>query len=194
MLKKRNKIVIDQKYIDAFQKCKELLTNAPLLQYPDPDKPNVLTTDASTVALGAVLSQGTIGSDKPIAYASRTLSDTESRYSTIERELLAIIWAVKHFRPYLYGRKFTIYIDHRPLVWLYSLKEPNSKLTRWRLRLQEYDFDIVYKNGKQNINADALSRIKLNPIDSDDSQSLEVNLDPKEQKLQKYLTKLTDSR
>ncbi|CAK1594239.1 unnamed protein product [Parnassius mnemosyne] len=167
---------LDQKYIDAFQKCKELLTNAPLLQYPDPDKPYVLTTDASTVALGAVSSQGTIGSDKPIAYASRTLSDTETRYSTIERELLAIIWAVKHFRPYLYGRKFTIYTDHRPLVWLYSLKEPNSKLTRWRLRLQEYDFDIVYKNGKQNSNADALSRIKLNAIDSDDSQSLECQL------------------
>lgn len=193
-LKKRNKVVIDQNYIDSFQKCKEILTSVPLLQYPDPTKPYILTTDASNVALGAVLSQGPIGSDKPIAYASRTLSDTEARYSTIERELLAIIWAVKHFRPYLYGQKFQIYTDHRPLAWLYSLKEPNSKLTRWRLRLQEYDFTIVYKNGKQNTNADALSRIKLNAVDD---ASMRVNVDhddiqkviQKSQKLDKHRSK-----
>ncbi|CAK1578903.1 unnamed protein product [Parnassius mnemosyne] len=82
-LKKKNKIIIDQNYIDAFHKCKEILTSVPLLQYPDSTKPYILTTDASNVALGAVLSQGPIGSDKPIAYASRTLSNTESRYSTI---------------------------------------------------------------------------------------------------------------
>lgn len=184
-LKKRNKIIIDQNYIDAFNKCKELLTHAPLLQYPDYDKPFILTTDASNVALGAVLSQGQVGSDKPVAYASRTLSDTETRYSTIERELLAIIWATKHFRPYLYGRKFYIYTDHRPLAWLNSLKDPNSKLTRWRLRLQDFDFEIIYKNGKQNTNADALSRIKINALDSDDDgNSMAVNLDKKERKLQ----------
>lgn len=179
-LKKRNRIIIDQDYIDSFNKCKELLTHAPLLQYPDYEKPFILTTDASMVALGAVLSQGQIGSDKPIAFASRTLSDTESRYSTIERELLAIIWAVKHFRPYLYGRKFYIYTDHRPLVWLQSLKDPSSRLTRWRLRLQDYDFELVYKNGKQNTNADALSRIKINALDSEDENpSLIVNVEQK---------------
>ncbi|CAK1593440.1 unnamed protein product [Parnassius mnemosyne] len=187
-LKKRNKITIDEKYINAFEKCKEILTSVPLLQYPDFDKTFILTTDASNIALGAVLSQGPIGSDRPVAYASRTLSDTESRYSTIERELLAVIWAVKHFRPYLYGRKFVIYTDHRPLVWLYSLKEPNSKLTRWRLRLQEYDFEIIYKNGKQNTNADALSRIKVNALNSDDEgHSMDVNFDSKEYKLREHL-------
>lgn len=192
-LKKRNKIVIDQSYIDAFNKCKELLVNAPLLQYPDPEKPYILTTDASNVALGAVLSQGPIGNDKPIAYASRTLSDTETRYSTIERELLAIIWAIKHFRPYLHGRKFFIYTDHRPLKWLNSMKDPSSKLTRWRLCLQNYDFEIIYKNGKQNTNADALSRIKVNAIDSDDEGlSMQVNIDSKDQQLNEYLTELTE--
>lgn len=192
-LKKRNKIVIDQKYMDAFHQCKELLTHAPLLQYPDQSKPFILTTDASAVALGAVLSQGTIGTDQPIAYASRTLSETEMRYSTIERELLGVIWAVKHFRPYLYGNKFTIYTDHRPLTWLDSLKEPNSKLTRWRLRLQEYDFETKYKNGKQNTNADALSRIKVNILDDDSSdESMEVNVDESEQRLQKHLQDITD--
>lgn len=187
-LKKRNKIIIDQKYIDAFNKCKELLTHAPLLQYPDYSKPFILTTDASNVALGAVLSQGQIGSDKPVAYASRTLSETESRYSTIERELLAIIWSTKHFRPYLYGRKFYIYTDHRPLAWLNSLKDPSSKLTRWRLRLQDFNFEIIYKKGKQNTNADALSRIKINALDSDDEgHSMKVNLDEKEEKLRQHL-------
>ncbi|CAG9134394.1 unnamed protein product [Plutella xylostella] len=190
-LKKRNKISIDTDYINAFNKCKELLCNAPLLQYPDPSKPYILTTDASNVALGGVLSQGPIGSDKPIAYASRTLSDTESRYSTIERELLAIIWAIKHFRPYLYGQKFFIYTDHRPLAWLNSMKDPSSKLTRWRLSLQDYNFEIIYKNGKQNTNADALSRIKVNATDSDDDISMKVNVDQKEQKLQKHIDSLT---
>lgn len=179
-LKKGKKVLTDQKYIEAFEKCKELLIHAPILQYPDMNKPFVLTTDASEVAIGAVLSQGPIGSDKPIAYASRTLTDTEKRYSTIERELLAIVWATKHFRPYLYGHKFDIYTDHRPLVWLYQLKEPNSKLTRWRLRLQEYDFNVIFKNGKQNVTADALSRIRLNALrggDDLDNSSMIVNID-----------------
>lgn len=175
-LKKRNKIETTEQYCMAFQMCKELLVNAPILQFPDFEKTFILTTDASDFAVGAVLSQGPIGADKPIAYASRTLNDAETRYSTIEKELLAIVWAVKHFRPYLYGRRFTIYTDHRPLAWLNSMKEQNSKLTRWKLRLAEFDYDIEYKNGKQNVVADALSRIRLNPLHTDD-QSMEVNAD-----------------
>lgn len=191
-LKKNSKILIDDKYTGAFEKCKELLINAPLLQYPDFTKPFVLTTDASDFALGAVLSQGPIGSDKPIAYASRTLNSTEARYSTIEKELLAIVWAVKHFRPYLYGNKFIIYTDHRPLAWLDSLKDPNSKLTRYKLRLGEYDFKVVHKNGKQNTNADALSRIRLNALGSDDNDSLAVNVDKNDDNLNRYMQELTE--
>lgn len=173
-LKKNAKVTHTNEFIDAVDKCKQILTNAPILQYPDFDRPFILTTDASDIAIGAVLSQGIVGSDKPVAFASRTLSDTETRYSTIEKELLAIVWAIKYFRPYLYGRKFTIYTDHRPLMWLMSLKDPNSKLTRWRLKLAEYDYKVVYKKGRQNTNADALSRAKIfhNSI-----ESLVVNLD-----------------
>lgn len=159
-LKKGSKINMSSEYIQAFEKCKEVLINAPILQYPDFEQPFILTTDASDVAIGAVLSQGQIGSDKPVAYASRTLSETEQRYSTIEKELLSIVWAIKYFRPYLYGKKFTIYTDHRPLTWIMSIKDPNSKLTRWRLRLAEYNYDVKYKKGKSNTNADALSRIQ----------------------------------
>jgi len=74
---------------------------------------------------------------------------------------LGIVWACKYFRPYLYGQKFKIYTDHRPLVWLFNLKKPNSKLLRWRLRLEEYDYEIIHKKGSLNSNADALSRITI---------------------------------
>lgn len=160
-LKKGSKITLDQNYTSCFEKCKTLLINDPILQYPDFSKEFVLTTDASNLAIGAVLSQGAIGTDKPIAYASRTLNSSEINYSTIEKELLAIVWATKYFRPYLFGRKFKIVTDHRPLQWVMNIKEPNSRLTRWRLKLSEFDFSVVYKQGKSNTNADALSRIEL---------------------------------
>lgn len=176
-LKKGSKITYeDTKYIACFEKCKSLLTNDPILQYPDFTKDFVLTTDASNFAIGAVLSQGPIGNDKPIAYASRTLNSSEINYSTIEKELLAIVWATKYFRPYLFGRKFKIVTDHRPLQWVMSLKEPGSRLTRWRLKLSEFNFTTIYKQGKQNTNADALSRVELN---NEDTSSIIVNLSEK---------------
>lgn len=172
-LKKGSKITYnDSNYIKCFETCKTLLTNDPILQYPDFNKDFILTTDASNYAIGAVLSQGTIGSDKPIAYASRTLNSSEINYSTIEKELLAIVWATKYFRPYLFGRKFKIVTDHKPLQWVMNLKEPNSRLTRWRLKLSEYNFTTIYKQGKHNTNADALSRIEIN---NEDTSSIVVN-------------------
>lgn len=161
-LKKGRRIDLNDRYLRTFKSCKDILTNDPILQHPDFKKPFVLTTDASNFAIGGVLSQGPIGSDKPICYASRTLTDTEINYSTIEKELLAIVWATKYFRPYLFGRKFTIVTDHKPLIWMMNLKDPNSRLIRWRLKLEEYDYKLHYKKGIQNSNADALSRIKIN--------------------------------
>lgn len=177
-LKKGTKIETNNpEYQSAFQKCKQIITNAPVLQYPDFNKPFCLTTDASNVALGGVLSQ----SGKPIAFYSRTLNSAEKNYSTIEKELLSIIENCKHFRPYLFGRKFTVKTDHNPLVWLSKLKEPNSRLTRWRLKLEEYDFDVIYKKGLENKVADALSRIEINTkesvtLPSDDTESLYPNI------------------
>ena len=160
-LKKGSKIEINNvKYRESFEESKKLLINSPILQYPDFDKTFTLTTDASNYALGAVLSQSVDGKDLPIAYASRTLNSHEINYSTIEKELLSIVWSTKYFRPYLYGKRFIIQTDHRPLVWLMSLKDPNSKLLRWKVKLDEYDFEIRYKEGKLNTNADALSRIR----------------------------------
>lgn len=170
-LKKNSKIDVNNtEYKKCFETCRNILLDEPILQFPDFSRPFNLTTDASNVALGAVLSQGPIGNDKPVAYASRTLNNHEQNYSTIEKELLAIVWATKYFRPYLYGRKFKIITDHRPLQWIFSLKEPSSKLVRWRLKLEEFDYEIIYKKGSLNTNADALSRVELNTNETSEIQ------------------------
>jgi transposase InsO family protein len=145
----------------AFDTLRDLLCKEPILQFPDFEKDFLLTTDASNCAVAGVLSQGPIGKDLPISYASRVLNAAEKNYSTIEKELLAITYCVSHFRPYLYGRRFTLVTDHQPLVWLHKVKDPTSRLARWRLKLEEYDYTVVYKAGKTNKNADALSR---NPL------------------------------
>lgn len=169
-LKKGTKIDVDKKeYKTSFEQLKVLICNDPILIYPDFEKTFTLTTDASNFALGAVLSQ----TNKPVCYASRTLNAHECNYSTIEKELLAIVWATKQFRHYLYGRKFIVQTDHRPLVWLSGLKEPNSKLQRWKIKLEEYNFTVEYIQGKENVVADALSRIKINETDTGLQSSIE---------------------
>lgn len=193
LLKKDVPFVWGLEQQQALDRCKDLLTSFPILQYPDFSKEFVLTTDASIHAIGAILSQGEIGKDLPIAYASRTLNKAESNYSTIERELLAIVWAVKHFRPYLFGRKFKIVTDHKPLTWLFSIKDPGSRLLRWRLKIEEYEYEIVYKAGKNNTNADALSRppiMNSNVIDlTSDSPNQTSNMDdPLQINYEHYLT------
>lgn len=159
LLRKDIKFNWDENCQQAFDKLKEILCSEPILQYPDFTKEFILTTDASGKALGAILSQGQIGSDLPVAYSSRTLNRSELNYSTTELECLAIIFGVKTFRPYLYGRKFIILTDHRPLSWLFNLKDPLSKLARWRIELEQYTYEIRYKPGVQNANVDALSRM-----------------------------------
>ena len=152
----------------AFQKLKFMLKNPPLLKIPefdDPNQPFVLCTDSSDFAYGAVLLQGSPGSERPIAYASKSLTPTEIKKPIIEKELLAIHWAIKYFRPILYSRFFILETDHRPLVSLFSQRDPSSKMTRVRLDLEEYFFEIRYKPGKLNVLADALSRIKLTSSD-----------------------------
>lgn len=158
LLKKEKEFKWEVKQKSAFDQLKGALCSEPILQYPDFTQTFNLTTDASGYAIGGVLSQGPIGKDLPIGYASRLLNGAEQRYSTIEKECLAIIYCVSHFRPYLYGRKFLIITDHKPLVWLHSIKDPSSRLWKWRLKLSEYNYEIEYKAGSANANADALSR------------------------------------
>lgn len=153
------RISLNDKEKQCFQKMKSLLSSSDILIYPDFNKPFILTTDASDFAIGAVLSQGELGKDKPIHFASRTLSKTEEGCSVPEKEMLAIYWALQTFRNYLYGAKFKILTDHQPLTFALSPKNTNAKLKRWKAYLEEHDYEIIYKPGKSNVVADALSRI-----------------------------------
>lgn len=150
----------DPSYVAAFENLKQILATDQVLAYPQFDKPFILTTDASGYALGAVLSQLQENIERPIAFASRTLNDAETRYATNEKEALAIIWAVNKFKPYLYGAKFTLVTDHKPLTFIKS-SDKNSKILRWRLDLESFDYEVKYKEGKSNVVADALSRIPI---------------------------------
>lgn len=142
---------------EAFQTLKDKLCSSPVLKFPDYAKQFTLTTDASNEGIGAILSQD----GHPCCYISRTLNPPERNYSTTEKELLAIVWAVKRLRQYLLGRKFLIRTDHQALKWLQNCKDPSSRFMRWRLKLEEYEYDIDYTKGKDNTAADALSRIHV---------------------------------
>jgi hypothetical protein len=137
---------------NSFELLKTALTSTPFLQYPNFEEPFIVTTDASGYAIGAILGQGKLGADKPIAYASRTLNKAEINYPTVEKELLAIVWACKHFRPYLLGRKFQVVTDHKGLMWIFNVKDPSLRLIRWKLLLEEYEYSIQYRAGKRNCN------------------------------------------
>lgn len=178
----------------AFVTLKNALMNPPILQYPNFSKVFTLSTDASNIACGAVLSQETDGIDLPIAFASKKFTKGEANKSTIEKELTAIHWSINYFKPFLYGRKFIVKSDHRPLVYLFSMKNPSSKLTRMRLDLEEYDFEIKYVKGSENTGPDALSRININEL-----QQLQVNVakivtraQAKEGKIQKETNSTTE--
>ena len=110
------------------------------------------------MAIGAVLSQLRNRQERPVAYCSRQLNSAERNYNCTERELLAVIFATKQFRSYLYGHRFTLYTNHSALRWLLNLKDPSSRLTRWSLRLAEFDYEVIHKPGKKLPHADALSR------------------------------------
>ncbi|CAK1598637.1 unnamed protein product [Parnassius mnemosyne] len=132
-----------------------------LKNYPDFTKPFELTCDASNFAISAILSQGPIGNDRPVAYASRTLNKAEYNYSITEKDCLAILFGTKVFRLYLYGRHFKIITDHRSLKWLFNCKDPGSELVRWRLKLEEFNYEVEYKKGKINSNADAFRSLLI---------------------------------
>lgn len=159
---------------EAFDKLKASLVSPPVLAYPDFDKQFVITTDASKYACGAVLSQIIDGHDRPIAFASKPFSKGESNKITMEQELLSIHWAIKYFRPYIYDKFFIVNSDHRSLVYLFSLKDPSSKLTRIRLDLEEHNFEIRHISGKSNVVADALSRVHIDELKSVNSFKTQV--------------------
>ena len=143
----------------TFEELRNQLVSSPILAHPDFSKKFILDTDASNEAIGAVLSQEIDGKERPIAFASRTLTKPERRYFVTRKELLAVAFVVKHFKHYLYGKQFVVRTDHGSLRWLLNFTNPEGQLSRWFQVLSSYDMTIVYRPGRQHRNADALSRI-----------------------------------
>ncbi len=156
----------------AFEDLKQALISPAVLRLPDwstvmDDSGSIqlrwpfhLTTDWSTHAMSAVLSQPNVdGHDRPIAYASRILTPAEAKYAPTEGECCALTWAVGKFRHYLHGYHFICLTDHQALVWLSTARFHNAKLERWALKLQEFSFTVIHKKGSENVVADCLSRL-----------------------------------
>lgn len=148
----------DEETLASFGKLKTMLAEKPVLKLPDIKSTFILRTDASNVGVGAILLQYKGEDCFPIAYASRKLTDCEKRYSTIEKECLAIIFGINKFNYYLLGAEFVLETDHKPLVYMNNFKGSNPRLLRWALSLQAYYFRIVHVKGVDNIGADILSR------------------------------------
>lgn len=135
------------------------MTQAPIVTAPDWTKRFHVHTNASSVALGAVLAQpGDKSVDRPIYYASRLLTGHERNYTTMEREALAMIFALKKFRHYLLGNPLTFFVDHHALVDLVNKPQQSGRVARWILLLSEFDYRVVYTPGKGHVVPDALSR------------------------------------
>ena len=158
----------DQKFLwtdaceQAFKALKDALISAPILAFPNFRDTFHLYTDALNEGIGATLGQFHDGKDVAIAYAGRDLNDAERNYSTTEREALAVIFGIKKFAPYLYGRKFVLHTDHHSVKWLMTITDPTLRLARWSLLIQQHDFEIRYRPGASHGNADALSRRPYN--------------------------------
>jgi hypothetical protein len=153
---------------EAFQHLRKCLTSHPVVVYPSFDKPFFLHTDASNYAIGAVLVQKDDNEhDRVIAYASRILNPAEVNYTVTEKECLAVIWATKYFNQFLQGQPFSIVTDHEAIPWLKKHNNPKGRLARWIIHLSEYDpYTIIRRKGSSHLDADALSRLETNPVDS----------------------------
>ena len=164
----------------SFETAKKTLASTKVLTHYDPTLPIRLAADASAYGIGAVISHVfTDGSERPIAFASRTLSSSEQNYAQVEKEALSLIYGVKHFHTYLYGRKFLLITDHKPLTTILGPKKgipplAAARLQRWAWILSAYSYDIEFRPTGEHCNADGLSRLPLPVAPPDDP-----NADPR---------------
>ncbi|GKC19795.1 reverse transcriptase domain-containing protein [Tanacetum coccineum] len=165
LLEKNTPFIFSEECIQAFQTLKKKLTEAPILIAPDWDQPFELMCDASDYAIGAVLGQRIEKHFRPIHYASKTMTEAESNYTTTEKEMLAVVYAFEKFRSYLIMNKSIVYTDHSALKYLFAKKDAKARLLRWVLLLQEFDFKVIDTKGAENYAADHLSRLE-NPYEN----------------------------
>eukprot|EP00731_Ephydatia_muelleri_P012378 Em0006g1272a len=171
-----------QKEKMAFENSKNLLLSAKVLVHFDPNKELILACDASSYGVGAVLSHKmSDGTDRPIAFASRTLSSAEKNYSQLEKEGLACIFGVKRFHLYLYGRNFTIVTDHKPLLQLFDPQrgipmQVSGRIQRWIMTLAVYKYKLVFKETEEHGNADALSRLPMDRKQIEEEEEIPTEL------------------
>lgn len=175
LTRKHAKFVWSSDCEQSFQTIKNKLVSAPILSCPNFDYDFTLQCDASAYGLGAVLSQYYEGKEHVICYLSRSMTLCERKYTVTERECLAVIWAIEKGRCYLEGQHFTVITDHHSLLWLHNLKNPHGRLARWALRLQQFDYTIIHRPGKEHVVPDCLSR--LNPPEISNITMNEDNLD-----------------
>ncbi|GJX90383.1 reverse transcriptase domain-containing protein, partial [Tanacetum coccineum] len=171
LLEKNAPFIFSKECIQAFQTLKKKLTEAPIQIAPDWDQPFELMCDASDFAIGAVLGQRHEKHFRPIHYASKTMTEAKSNYTTTEKEMLAVVYAFEKFRSYLIMNKSVVYTDHSALKYIFAKKDAKARLLRWVLLLHEFDFKVIDTKGAENYAADHLSRLE---------NSYENILDPKE--------------
>ena len=154
----------------SFEFLKQNMAEACTLAYLDKNASTKIITDASPIGLGAVLVQEQDGAWTPVCYASRSLNGFEQRYSQTEKEALGVVWACERFHVYVYGMKFVVETEHKPLEVIYGPRSrPCAQIERWVLRLQPYDFSVIHRPGRENI-ADPLSRLLHRKVEPDNHQ------------------------
>src|SRR3979411_201942 len=158
LLHKSKKFQWTDEQEQAFHTLKVAVSSAPVLIVPDPKLAYTVLTDASGYAIGAALCQDHGNGLQPCAYLSRKMNSHEMNYPVHEQELLAIIHALREWRHYLHGNQFTVVTDHRSLQYLQTQPHLSARQTRWSEFLQQFDFTVLYRSGKENHVADALSR------------------------------------
>ncbi|RVW33432.1 Transposon Tf2-12 polyprotein [Vitis vinifera] len=179
LLVKDAKFVWDEKCQRSFEELKQFLTTAPIVRAPNWKLPFEVMCDSSDLAMGAVLGQREDGKPYVIYYASRTLNEAQKNYTTTEKELLAVVFALDKFRAYLVGSSIVVFTDHSALKYLLTKQDAKARLIRWILLLQEFNLQIRDKKGVENVVADHLSRLVI----AHDSHGLPINDDFPEESL-----------
>ena len=174
LLKKDKKFCWSEEAEIAFKELKHKLVTAPILRYPQFDKEFVLSTDSSDFSIGYVLSQVHDGKELPICYGGRALRNNELKWHITDKEGLALVEGIQHFRHYLANTKFTVFTDNVSVKYLQSIKDCQGRLGRWSLLLQGYTFEIKHKPGSKNFTADYLSRQTYTDTKSSSPQSSDL--------------------